>query len=205
MWSSQPGDRSLAVAPQKQPEGVTAIPGVLTPRLCLRGHRTDDLAPALSLWQDPAIYRVIGGEPLPEQDAWFRLLRYNGLWDVLGFGYWAVIERETGAYVGQLGFADFRRGLVGFDGRYPEAGWMIHPAYAGRGYATEGVAAACRWLDQQASWARSFCIIGADNTPSRRVAEKLGYRFTLDTAFGETTTGVYFRERDAGALASSLV
>lgn len=173
------------------------IPEVLTPRLLLRGHCAADHKAALRLWQDPEIYSFIGGEPLSEQEVWLRLLRYSGLWDFLGFGYWAVVERESGAYVGQLGFADFRRGLVGFDGRYPEAGWAIHPDHAGKGYATEGVRAACHWLDEQGSWARSFCIIDAQNRRSRRVAEKLGYRFALDTAFGTTTTGVYFRERAA--------
>jgi RimJ/RimL family protein N-acetyltransferase len=176
---------------------VIAIPEILTPRLRLRGHRAEDHASAVGLWQDPAIYRVIGGEPLSEQEVWLRLLRYSGLWDLLGFGYWAVIERDTDAYVGQLGFADFRRGLVGFDGHYPEAGWMIHPDHAGKGYATEGMAAACRWLDAQDAWSRSFCIIDAGNLPSRRVAEKLGFRFVLETPFGEATTGVYFRNRGA--------
>jgi RimJ/RimL family protein N-acetyltransferase len=110
-------------------------------------------------------------------------------------GYWALEERATGKYVGQLGFADFKRGLIGFDGRYPEAGWVLHPDMAGKGYATEGMQAACAWLDAQPDRARSFCIISADNSRSVRVAEKLGYRFLLDTMFGEEKTAVYFRER----------
>ena len=175
------------------------VPELQTPRLYLRGHRADDHPQAARLWQAPAVYEAIGGEPLSDQEVWLRILRYSGLWDFLGFGYWAVIDRGSGAYVGQLGFADFRRGLIGFDGRYPEAGWVIHPDFAGRGYATEGVAAACRWLDDTTTHERSFCIINGDNVASQRIASKMGYRYALDTAFGETRTGVYFRERGTPA------
>lgn len=173
------------------------IPELCTPRLILRGHRAGDHAEAVRLWQSPAVYEAIGGEPLSEQEVWLRILRYSGLWDFLGFGYWAVLERESGAYIGQLGFADFRRGLVGFDGHYPEAGWAINPYFAGRGYATEGVTAACRWLDSRTAHKRSFCLIDGTNKSSQRIAEKMGFRYAIDTAFGASTTGVYFRERGA--------
>ena len=174
---------------------MRTIPQLESERLILRAHTGQDLEAATTVWTHPEVYRYITGHALTAQDVWMRLLRYSGLWDFLGYGYWAVEERESGRYVGQLGFADFRRGLVGFDGHYPEAGWVIHPDLSGRGYATEGMATALRWLDAQAAWPRSFCIIGPDNPRSLRVASKLGYRFALNTTFGDEVTGVYFRER----------
>lgn len=175
------------------------IPELCTPRLILRGHRADDHAAALRLWQSPAVYEAITGAPLTDQEVWLRILRYSGLWDFLGYGYWAVLERQSGAYIGQLGFADFRRGLIGFDGRFPEAGWALNPDYTGRGYASEGVSAACAWLDRETPFDRSFCLIDDANKPSQRIAEKMGYRYLLETAFGEGNTGVYFRERPTAA------
>ncbi|WP_439100737.1 GNAT family N-acetyltransferase [Congregibacter sp.] len=174
---------------------MAMVPQILTERLCLRGHLEKDHPAATALWQHPDVYAFITGAPLSSQDVWMRLLRYGGLWDMLGFGYWAVEERATGRYIGQLGFADFKRGLLGFDGHYPEAGWVLHPGAAGKGYATEGMVAACQWLDQQEGRERSFCIISADNPRSKRVAAKTGYRFALTTSFGEEETAVYFRER----------
>ncbi|MEE4175620.1 MAG: GNAT family N-acetyltransferase, partial [Xanthomonadales bacterium] len=79
------------------------IPELFTSRLVLRGHKADDHADTVRLWQSPAVYEAIGGKPPTEQEIWFRTLRYSGLWDLLGFGYWAVLERETGTYIGQLG------------------------------------------------------------------------------------------------------
>ncbi|MEM9758584.1 MAG: GNAT family N-acetyltransferase [Pseudomonadota bacterium] len=176
--------------------GPGLVPEILSARLRLRGHRARDHSAATELWQCPEVYRFILGAPLSSQDVWLRILRYSGLWDFLGYGYWAVEERSSGAYVGQLGFADFRRGLVGFDGRYPEAGWVIHPAYAGRGYATEGMKAAFGWLDAQDFGARSFCLISPENELSLRVATKLGFRFALNTPMGSSSTGVFFRDRE---------
>lgn len=173
---------------------MLAIPVLETPRLRLRGHRATDLESAMVLWKSPEVYRFITGEPLNRQEVWLRLLRYAGLWDFLGYGYWAVEERDSGAYVGQMGFADFQRGLVGFDGRYPEAGWVIDPAHAGKGYATEGMLAACQWLDASGAHQRSFCMIGQDNARSIRVADKLGYRFGLDANFGDDVVAVYTRD-----------
>lgn len=168
-------------------------PQLLTDRLCLRAHRAEDIDAATAVWQHPEVYAFITGAPLSLQDVWMRLLRYGGLWDMLGYGYWAVEERSSGRYIGQLGFADFKRGLTGFDAQYPEGGWVLHPDAAGQGYATEGMQAACRWLEEHTEWAKSFCVISKDNARSIRVAEKLGYRFALETGFGDETVAVYFR------------
>lgn len=172
------------------------VPQIRTARLLLRAHCADDHAAAVRLWQREEVYGFITGKPLNEQEVWMRLLRYGGLWDFLGFGYWAVEELSTQRYVGQLGFADFRRGLVGFDGRYPEAGWVLHPDFVGLGYAAEAMEAACRWLDHESQWSKSFCIIGHDNSKSLRLASALGYRFVLNTWFGKEETGVFFRDKN---------
>ncbi|MDP5071974.1 MAG: GNAT family N-acetyltransferase, partial [Congregibacter sp.] len=112
---------------------MSTPPQILTQRLCLRPHREQDHSAATAIWQHPEVYGSITGSPLTPQDVWMRLLRYGGLWDMLGYGYWAVEDRATGRYIGQLGFADFKRGLVGFEDHHPEAGWVLHPDAAGQG------------------------------------------------------------------------
>ncbi len=126
-----------------------------------------------------------------------RLLRYSGLWDFLGYGYWALEERVSGTYVGQLGFADFKRPITGVDLTLPEAGWTLHPDFAGRGYATEAMQAACHWLDTETPHAESFCIIAPENTRSIHLAEKLGYVFVTDTSFNDEPTAYYRRARSS--------
>lgn len=174
---------------------MNLVPVIETDRLRLRGHRADDHEPAIDIWTREEVYRHITGAALTGPEVWQRLLRYSGLWDFLGYGYWAVEDRTTGQYIGQMGFADFKRGLEGVETGLPEAGWVLHPDWTGRGLAAEGMAAACRWLDEAGAWDKSLCIIGPDNVRSIHLAEKLGYLLVHSTTFGEESTGVYARER----------
>src|SRR5437762_7040767 len=108
-----------------------------TDRLTLRPHRLDDFPDTRALWSDPEVTRFIGGRPLTEEETWQRLLRYVGHWSLLGFGYWAVRERGSGRFVGEVGFANGKRTLEPSFGDAPEIGWVLATSAQGRGYATE--------------------------------------------------------------------
>ncbi|WP_255354097.1 GNAT family N-acetyltransferase [Brucella anthropi] len=93
----------------------------------------------------------------------------------MGFGYWAVREKATNLYVGDLGFADFHRDVDPSLRGIPEAGWVLSPSSRGKGYASEALSAALAWLEAQNRFERSVCLISSDNLASIRVAEKAGY------------------------------
>jgi RimJ/RimL family protein N-acetyltransferase len=151
-------------------------PRLETPRLLLRSHRREDFGDSFAMWSNPEVTRYIGGRPSTEEEAWARLLRYVGLWPVLGYGYWVVVERASGRFVGEVGFADFRRQMTpSFEGA-PEAGWALAPWAHGRGYATEALVAAVAWLDAHLGNVRTVCMIHPDNAASIRVAQKVRYR-----------------------------
>ena len=87
------------------------VPILESERLKLRGHRLDDSVHSAAMWADPEVTRYIGGKPLTEEESWARLLRYVGHWSLLGFGYWLVEEKMTGNFIGEVGFADYKRDL----------------------------------------------------------------------------------------------
>jgi RimJ/RimL family protein N-acetyltransferase len=147
-----------------------------TPRLRLRGHRLDDFAACSAMWADPAVTRYIGGRPFSTEESWTRFLRYAGCWAMMGFGFWALEEKSTGLFLGELGFADFKRDMQPSFGDVPEAGWVLTTAAHGKGYATEALRAATAWGDESPQAPRTVCMIHPDNAPSIRVAEKCGYR-----------------------------
>jgi RimJ/RimL family protein N-acetyltransferase len=154
----------------------TDAPRIETPRLLLRGHRPEDLGDTFAMWSDPEVTRYIGGRPSTEEEVWARVLRYVGHWQLVGYGYWLVAERTSGRFVGEVGFADFRREMTpSFEGA-PEAGWVLAPWAHGRGYATEALTAATAWLDAHLGNVRTVCMIHPDNAPSIRVATKARYR-----------------------------
>lgn len=154
---------------------MAVIPELETERLILTKHRVSDFPELAKLWATESMVRYIGGMPSSERDSWMRMLAYGGLWPLLGFGYWAVREKSTGHYVGDLGFADFHRMVEPQVKGIPEAGWVIAPEFQGKGYATEAMEAALIWLKAENKHQQSICFIEPRNLASLRVAEKLGY------------------------------
>lgn len=169
------------------------VPVIETERLRLRGHAPDDFDDCAALWADPEVTRHISGKPSTPPESWARLLRYAGHWALLGYGYWAVEEKASGRFVGELGFADFKRGVDPTVAGLPEIGWVLAPDVQGRGLATEGVRAALAWGDAHFGSSRTFCIISPDNGASIRVAEKNGYREAVRTTYGGAPTIVFTR------------
>jgi len=152
------------------------VPVIETKRLKLRAHRLDDFSDCAAMWADPIVTRHIGGKPFSEEETWARFLRYAGHWSLMGFGYWAIEEKETQAFVGELGFADFKRDMEPSIKGVPELGWVLASPAHGKGYATEAVRAAIAWGDTRFAKVRTVCIIHPDNLASIRVAEKCGYK-----------------------------
>ncbi|WP_370308226.1 GNAT family N-acetyltransferase [Sphingobium abikonense] len=171
---------------------MTIAPTLKTARLCLRPHTVADYADCRALWADAGVVRHIGGVPQDAQAVWFRLLRYAGMWSMLGYGMWAIEDGETGAFLGEAGLLSAARGLPELDG-VPEAGWVLTPQAWGRGIALEAMTAALTWADAHVDAPSVRCIIHPDNAASIKVAEKLGFAPLVDTHLAGTPTRVFDR------------
>ena len=90
------------------------------------------------------------------------------------------------ACVGSIGFANKMRPREHPASGAPEMGWSLGAAAHGKGYATEGVAAALAWgREFFGAGARTVCVISTGNDASFRVAEKSGFRqFATATRYG---------------------
>lgn len=171
-----------------------AVPVVETDRLKLRGHCAEDFAACSAMWTDPVINRYTTGKPLTPEEVWAKMLRYCGLWPMLGYGYWALEEKATGEFLGELGFADFKRELRPSISEMPEIGWALVARAHGRGYASEAISAAVAWGDANFSVRRTCCIIHPENGASIRVAEKCGYQEWQRTIYKDHEVIVLARE-----------
>ena len=169
------------------------IPALETPRLRLRAHALKDFPACAAMWADPAVTRHIGGVPSTEQQSWSRMTSYLGHWALLSFGFWAVEEKSGGEYVGELGFADFKRDVQPSIQGIPEAGWAFVPARHGRGYATEALTAVAAWGDRRFDRARTVCLIDPGNLASMRVAQKCGYARLQEATYRGAPTVLYAR------------
>ena len=154
-----------------------------TDRLILRMFRHDDFEEYAALFSNPEIVQYLGnGKTLSRVVAWRSLAALIGHWQLRGYGTWAVEARDSQAFIGRIGFFD-AEGWPGF-----ELGWVLKPAYWGRGYATEGAQAALAYAFNELGKNRVISLIHPENIRSIRVAERLGERCEGETeTFGEPT------------------
>jgi RimJ/RimL family protein N-acetyltransferase len=148
-------------------------PVIETARLQLRRHAVADFDSCCRHWGSAEVTRFIGGRPSTPEEVWARILRYAGHWDLLGYGYFVVVEKQSGKVIGEFGLADFRRAIEP-PLADPEAGWVLHPDFHGKGLAAEALAALLDWADATAM-PRTCCLIDPANTPSLRLAARVGY------------------------------
>jgi RimJ/RimL family protein N-acetyltransferase len=118
----------------------------------------------------------------------------------MGFGYWALEEKSTGRFAGELGFANFRRDISASMRDVPELGWALASPFHGMGYATEAVRAAVAWGDAHFESTRTVCLIDPENLASIRVARKCGYDVFEHAVFNERPT-LFFARHGAAACA----
>lgn len=172
-----------------------AAPRLETTRLVLRGLAVTDLQALIDLWADPQVHQFITGKPAARQDVWFKILRSIGHWQALGYGYWAVLDKTTGALIGEMGYGDFQRpGLPLLEGR-PELGWVLAASHHGRGLALEALTAIQTWGDSHLGTSATSCIISSENRRSIALAGKLGFTFAALAGEKDDPVGVYLREK----------
>ena len=159
------------------------VPTIETARLRLRNFRESDLDAQAAAMGDPEVVRHLGGTPFSREETWRKMLASPGLWALLGYGYWVAERREDGAYLGQVGFADFKRDMVPSIENIPEMGWIFAPEAQGRGYAAEAVTAALEWADAALEAPEIVAIIDPDNARSIRLAEKSGFNRREDARY----------------------
>ena len=149
-----------------------------TARLVLRPFAADDASWWRTIREQPGVLRFL--PPLgPDPEGRVRELvgLFAAHWAERGHGPFAVIEKASGRPVGHHGV----RFLPEFG--ETEALWTLDPAVHGRGYATEAGRAVLDFAFGPAGLARLIAITTADNRPSLRVMEKLGFRFEREAKF----------------------
>ena len=148
-----------------------------TPRLRLRPWRDTDYAPFAALNADPEIMHYF---PTPlsqcESDALAERLRAE--LDRRGWGFWALEDRATAAFIGFTGLQPVQ------DMPFPdgvEIGWRLARPCWGRGLAYEAATAALAFAFESLALKRVISFTAKDNWRSRRLMARLGLTDTGHT------------------------
>jgi RimJ/RimL family protein N-acetyltransferase len=141
-----------------------------TERLLIRPFEAADVDSMSSVYGNPEVMRHVCLGVLDREGTAALLDQYRSTQGEHGFSTWAVVEKSSGAVVGDVGF-----GVYAPTGE-PELGYTLGVDVWGRGYALEAtracVAAAFEHLPQQ----RLVAKIEPGNARSLRLAERLGMR-----------------------------
>jgi RimJ/RimL family protein N-acetyltransferase len=160
-------------ATEKEPDADPyGIPILLTERLRLRSFRAGDLDDYAAMYADREVLRYLacGMEPWDLGRCWRHMAFTLGHWPLRHCGMWAVEDRETGAFLGSIGFAE----PAGWPGC--ELAWALARRWWGYGYATEGARAALAYAFTVLGKERVVSLIHPENRASIRVAERIGER-----------------------------
>jgi ribosomal-protein-alanine N-acetyltransferase len=155
------------------------VDSLTTPSLDLRPFGETDADAMHRIYSDPIVMRYVATGPATDRGATERLLRdYAVHQRAHGYSFWGVVERSSGALIGDAGLYRTPAGEV-------ELGYTLGEPWWGRGYATEAAEA---WLDA-AFWtlgiAEVIALAEPANGASLRVLEKVGMRRAGErSAFG---------------------
>lgn len=117
---------------------------------------------------DERTVRFTEGRVLDRVRAWRHMAALMGHWQIRGYGFFSVEEKETGEWVGRVG-PWYPEGWPA-----PEIGWTIAPDHWGKGYATEAARASLDYVFNTLGWPRVIHVILKGNDRSIAVAEKIG-------------------------------
>jgi RimJ/RimL family protein N-acetyltransferase len=158
----------------------TPLPHIETERLLLGHWRDSDREPWAAMNADPHVREFFPGLLTREQsDASQDSLNAHIVRH--GFGFWALEERATGAFIGFTGLLH-----TAFPARFTpcvEIGWRLARPAWGKGYATEAARASLDYGFGKLGLASIVSFAVTANMRSRRVMERIGMRRDPDGDF----------------------
>jgi RimJ/RimL family protein N-acetyltransferase len=163
-----------------------------TGRLDLRPHLESDLEVFHTIRSDPEVARYLYEDPLTLDQSREKLAARLGMRRLSAEKDWlpaVIVERASGAIVGDVGL-----NWCSVDHRTGEIGFILHPAYQGRGYATEAARMMIDWGFRDFGLHRIIGRTEARNAASARVLEKLGMRLEAHLVENEWVKGEWQSE-----------
>lgn len=163
-----------------------------TPRLYIRELLPADDAAMFEMDSDAEVHRYLGNKPqqhIGEARDVIAMVRQQ--YADFGIGRWAVVEKETGGFIGWTGFKRMTDKVNGHVGHYDFGYRHLRRAW-GRGFAYEAARAALDYgIDQLDIRKDIYAMTDVDNGASRHLLEKLGFRLGHIFAYDGPTSWLY--------------
>jgi RimJ/RimL family protein N-acetyltransferase len=158
-----------------------------TERLILRPMTMEDLDELVALHAEPEVERFM--LPLDRAAAIERLEFDERQWAERGHGLFAVLERDSGRFLGRVSLRYWPQF------HETELGWVLHPDAWGRGFATEAARGCAKWGFENLDVPYLTAMIRPDNARSIAVARRLGMSELRRDVLRDDPVIVYALER----------
>jgi [ribosomal protein S5]-alanine N-acetyltransferase len=156
-----------------------------TPRLMLRELLPSDDINIFELDSDPEVHTYVGNNPITKIEQAREVITFiRQQYEDNGIGRWAVIEKESNAFIGWAGLKLYKEEANNHSNFY-ELGYRFMKKYWGKGYATEASKALIDYGFQEMKLTEIFAMTDIDNKASRHVLEKCGFIYINDFDLGE--------------------
>lgn len=143
-----------------------------TRRFYLRNLEPGDAKGMFELDSDPAVHTYLGKNPLKNIDECHEILtNVQKQYEQNGMGRWAIIDKETGSFVGWTGLK-LETKVRDFD--YYDIGYRLIQRFWGKGIATETALYSMHYGFTELKLPQICGTAHVDNTASNKVLKKIG-------------------------------
>jgi [ribosomal protein S5]-alanine N-acetyltransferase len=150
-----------------------SIPLLETPRLRLRLMVAEDVDALWAIFADPKVMAAFHAPPFDREQMMQWVQRNLDHQATHGYGLFSVFVKANGLLIGDCGLE-----VMEVEGtQVAELGYDFRSDYWNQGYATEAAQAVRDYAFEHLELPRLISLIRVGNTPSRRVAEKVGMRY----------------------------
>lgn len=172
-----PHTAPVPLSPALRPASPLSFP-LRGERVLLRPFETTDVPAAHGVYGDEEVMRYVGaGGAVPPEETARMIAGYRRHQREHGFAFWAVVDRGSGALIGDAGIEVTEHG--------PELGYTLARTAWGQGLATEAARLCVAAAFGPLGMLRLVALADVENPASARVLEKIGFsRRGRTTAFG---------------------
>jgi ribosomal-protein-alanine N-acetyltransferase len=154
-----------------------------TPRLILREVTVDDANGFYELDSDPEVHRYLGNKTVTTLQQCHDTISFlQKQYIENGIGRWAVVEKESGEFIGWSGIKlvteTFNNHI-----NYYDLGYRLIRRFWGKGYASESAYATRDYAFEKLGVKELFAAAHTGNVPSNKIILKCGFKPGIPTEY----------------------